>query len=94
MHVFVKASSSAARGKIKVSVKYSDSTQTGKISQSIVTAADYSDIPDGYVIVSANVSKIKFSILHTSKSGKVYVDDVSLLYTSGGGLRMKLLPLP
>jgi CSLREA domain-containing protein len=93
LSVYVNAGSSAAKGKIKVRVKYSDGTDTGKITEAIITTTEYTEIPGGYVLVSGAVSKIKVGIQNSSTSGKVYIDDVSLLYTAGGGLR-NLIPLP
>jgi hypothetical protein len=78
LSAWVKATNSAASGKIKVRVKYSDGTETGKIDVSIGQSAEYTELKGSYTLESANVSKIKVQINHRSSAGKVYVDDVRL----------------
>jgi hypothetical protein len=89
--LWVKATNSAASGKIKVRVKYGDSTPTGKIDLTITPNGDYTELTGNHEITSANVSKIKVQIDHTSAAGKVFVDDVSLIYSEA---HAGLLPLP
>lgn len=92
LSAWVKATNPAASGKLKVRVKYTDDTKTGKIDMNIVPNADNTELMGSYVLQSANVSKIKVQISHKSAAGKVYIDEVSLVYTAGTG--SNLLPLP
>jgi predicted outer membrane repeat protein len=97
MSLYVKATNNAASGKIKVRVKYSDGTTAGKINGNIVQSVDYTEIPGAYIFESGAVNKITISIQHTSPAGKVFLDDISLRFTAGGGLRQTengLVPLP
>jgi hypothetical protein len=92
LSVYVKAMNSAANGKIKGRIKYSDGTTTGKLDATIAQNSDYMELVDSYTLESANVSKIKLSVQNRSVAGKMLVDDVALLYTVVG--EAGLLPLP
>ncbi|MBC8099466.1 MAG: hypothetical protein H7Y11_08480, partial [Armatimonadetes bacterium] len=77
--------------KVKLRVKYSDGTPTTKVTLELVENAAYTLITGEAVIASAAVSKIKVSIDNKSLSGKLLVDDVSVIHTTAG---TRLLPLP
>jgi hypothetical protein len=91
LSLFVNAKKATASGKVKVVVKYSDSEDRTKLTADIATTVGYAELTDSDVLLSAAVSKIKFQIKHSSTSGKVYVDDVSLAQVAGAPA---LLPLP
>jgi alpha-tubulin suppressor-like RCC1 family protein len=84
LSMFVKATNAAASGKVKVRVKYSDGTATGKIDANIVQSADYIQATGSHTLLSANVSKVKLSIQNRSAVGKVLVDDVALTKATNG----------
>jgi hypothetical protein len=71
LSAWVKATNASASGKLKVRVKYSDGTATGKIDAPITQNTDYAELAGSYVLMSANVSKIKVQINHKSGAGKV-----------------------
>jgi hypothetical protein len=74
-------------------VKYSDGTATGKITENITTTSGYTSVTGNHNLLSAAVTKIKVQVQNTSTAGKVFVDDVSLLYVANGGTS-GLVPLP
>jgi hypothetical protein len=88
LNVFVKGSSAATTARIKLRVKYTDETPTGKLNVDILQTADYAPLSGSLDVESAAVGKIKFQIDHKGASGKVYIDDAALTLNSG------LLPLP
>jgi hypothetical protein len=77
-------------GKIKLKVSYSDGTLADKFSQDMPTNGIYTEVSRRLALNSPNVEKIKLQIKHQSATGKVYVDDVSLIHDVGNGR----LPLP
>ncbi|MBC8100188.1 MAG: hypothetical protein H7Y11_12150, partial [Armatimonadetes bacterium] len=90
--VAVLAENPAAVGKIKLSVKYSDGTVKTKFSADIAVATGYQTVVNGLALASGAVEKIKFSVSHKSIAGKLYIDDVSVLYTEGARLLPVLSP--
>lgn len=89
LNLFVKGDGAAVSGKVKLRVKYSDGTPTGKITLNFLPTSDYIELTDDVMLDSANVQAIKLQVQHTSPSGKVSVDAVKLLYAVPA-----LLPLP
>lgn len=87
---FVKGGNAPAV-KVKVRVKYTDDSETGKINLNVTSGSDYVEITNDYALVSGAVNKIKVQFGNKSTSGKVYIDDVSLIYTSGAA---GIIPLP
>ncbi|HEX2622014.1 MAG TPA: carbohydrate binding domain-containing protein, partial [Phototrophicaceae bacterium] len=85
LSLFVNGGNAATSGKVKVVIGYSDTTQAGKITATIVSTADYTELTGTYALQSAAVNKIKVQIKNKSTSGKLYVDAVSLGYTTAGG---------
>jgi hypothetical protein len=77
--MFMRGGNTTA-GKVKVRVKYTDDTATGKITLNLLPAFDYTELPDSLTVTSANVGKIKVQIQNTSPSGKLAVDDVRLMH--------------
>ncbi len=92
---YVQATNAAASGKYKVVLKYSDAP-TAKITGNITTAADYTLLSGSFTLASANITKVKLQIRHTSPAGKVYLDAVSLTLNPAGaaGLGSRAIPLP
>lgn len=90
---YVKAINPTTAGKIKVVVRYADSTPKGKIQLVLVQTSAYTEYRGTYVVRSPNVQKIKVLVGHNSLSGKTYVDDMSLIKTMLIS-RDELLPLP
>jgi hypothetical protein len=89
VNVYTKASG-AVVGRVKVRVKYTDGMPTGKVNLDLTASDGYVNVFSGYALTSAAVQKIKFQIDYKGTSGKLFVDDISLLYTGGMGI----LPLP
>jgi hypothetical protein len=81
---------SPVNGTIKVRVKYSDNTPTGKLNQVFFAVSNYTELTGDYFLQSGNVRKIKVQIDHKSPSSKIYVDDVRLLYWWGDPARVAL----
>jgi hypothetical protein len=77
---------STANGKIKVRVKFSDDTPTGKITENFATTGDYTEVTGSYTLESDAVSSIKVQIGNRGVSGKVFVDDVTLTQSTAMGL--------
>jgi hypothetical protein len=71
--------------KTKVVFKYADSSKT-KITVESDGNEAYTEFTGAEVLTSADVSKAKVSVGTRSTSGKVNVDDVSLIYTDPSGL--------
>ncbi|MBC8170779.1 MAG: hypothetical protein H7X77_03880 [Anaerolineae bacterium] len=92
LSLFVNASNAATAAKVKVTVKFDDATEAGKINEAITSTAGYVEILGGYDLLSANVSKIKVQVGNKSAAGKLYVDTMTLNYTMAGG--GALIPLP
>jgi hypothetical protein len=88
--------------KIKLRVKYSDATEKGKLNIDIATSTGYTELTGTLPLASSAVENIKFSVNHKTTSGKVYIDDVTLLLLTGvsptaeptGTATVTLLPLP
>jgi predicted outer membrane repeat protein len=91
---YVKAINPTTAGKIKVVVRYTDSTPKGKIQLMLIQTSAYTEYKGSYVVLSPNVQKIKVLIGHNSTSGKAYIDDVSLVKTLLISRDADLLPLP
>jgi hypothetical protein len=77
-------------GKIKVVVKYTDGTTKSKITEAIEATTGYQSVGGNTTLASAAVEKIKVSIGFKGTSGKVLLDDVSLVYSSAA----PRIPLP
>ncbi|HEX2619135.1 MAG TPA: hypothetical protein VHL11_03280, partial [Phototrophicaceae bacterium] len=91
--LFVNASKPTAAGKVKVVVAYSDA-DSGKAVTTLGTTSGYQGLVlDTITLASANVTKIKVQIKHSSPTGKVYVDDVVLNWTPAAAAN-GLIPLP
>jgi CSLREA domain-containing protein len=91
-NAYIKAPSTV-NAKVKVRVKYSDNTETGKITLTILSASDYTLVTGNEEVMSSAVSKIKVQIDNKGTSGKVFIDDVTLQLqaaNSNGGM----IPLP
>ncbi|HEX2619996.1 MAG TPA: hypothetical protein VHL11_07610, partial [Phototrophicaceae bacterium] len=83
--VYVNALKSKAKGTIKVRVKYGDLDTKGKITKQFVKTDGYEAVEGTIVIASTDVITIKVVFKHTSPSGKIYIDDGSIRWVSGGG---------
>jgi hypothetical protein len=97
MSAYIAAKKASASGKFKLVVAYGDSTASSK-----TTALIFQTVDGGYELVtgsetvtisSATVSKIKLQIKHTSPAGKVYLDDVSVLWNPSPVTTPEVLPL-
>jgi subtilisin family serine protease len=73
-------SSSTGTVKIKLRVKYTDGTAKGKRNLDIVPTDDYMVLNDTLELDSPAIASIRVSIDSKATAGKVWVDDVSLLY--------------
>jgi CSLREA domain-containing protein len=89
LSAFVKASG-GVNARIKVRIKFSDGTETGKINVTISAAADYAEVTGSVNVASSVVQKIKLQIDNKGTSGKVFIDDVTLKHIPADSL----LPLP
>jgi hypothetical protein len=83
----------AVNAKVKVTVKYTDTTlPKGKISVNLSAAADYTALAgDLTEVIASEVASVKVTLQNRSISGKVLFDDVSLKLTESGA---GLMPLP
>jgi hypothetical protein len=90
LSVIVNAPNSAAKGKIKLRVKYSDDTAKGKSTQAFGHTPQYMQFVREITLESINIAEIAVQIDHRSPAGKVFVDDASLIWSRSTGL----LPLP
>jgi subtilisin-like proprotein convertase family protein len=70
-------------GKSKIVIKYSDGTEPIKASADWEETVGYENwgTTASVVLDSGNIDKIKFSASNKSVSGKVYFDDISVIYT-------------
>jgi hypothetical protein len=97
---YVDARASLVDAIIKLKIKYSDNTPTGKASRVLSQTTGYDEVTLPYTIQSENVVKIKLIFDHRTPSGKLFIDDVTLLWSligtptrerkTGG----ELIPLP
>jgi hypothetical protein len=97
LSAFVNAKKATASGKIKMTVKYNDTTEAQKVTLTIATTVGYSElVGETLTLAGADVNKIKLMVKHSSPTGKVFVDDVSVGYVAAvAGLgRSSLIPLP
>jgi hypothetical protein len=98
LRVFVNAAVPTVNATIKLVTKYSDNTQKGKVTRQITTTTQYQEFPLEYMVQSENVQKVKVQIDHRTLSGKMYLDDVSLIWTliptAARSGAMELVPLP
>jgi bacillolysin len=106
--MYANASSGAANGKVKVVIGYSDGTDKSKIQFDFGTTSGYAPFSGSVNLASGAVDKIKVQVMDKSSSGKIYIDDTSLVAGSparsawentrsfGGesGAAPELLPLP
>jgi N-acetylneuraminic acid mutarotase len=79
------------KGKLQAVVAYTGSLPKTKIVIDFAASNDYQLVSKSEQFLDANVAKIKVQVKHTSTSGKVRVDDVSLLITDSV---QGLVPLP
>jgi hypothetical protein len=83
---------------IKLRVKYGDTTPTGKINVTISPFSDYENYTATYTVISENVTQIKLQFQNNTNSGKIYVDDVSIIWSLIGVSTRRdasgLIPLP
>jgi subtilisin-like proprotein convertase family protein len=71
-------------GKIKLRVKYSDATEKGKLNIDLAATSGYTELTGQLLLASSAVENIKLTIGSKAASGKVYVDDASLILAAGG----------
>ncbi|MBC8170780.1 MAG: hypothetical protein H7X77_03885 [Anaerolineae bacterium] len=90
LSLFINASNVTTSGKVKVTVKFSDTTEAGKITAPLDATPGYAQIIGSYELLSANVDKIKVQVGNKSAAGKLYIDTVSLSYTTPGGALITL----
>ncbi|HEX2621196.1 MAG TPA: hypothetical protein VHL11_13640, partial [Phototrophicaceae bacterium] len=86
--------------KVKVLVIYSTEAEKGKIVADVTASEAYTQISGNYTVTGDPISKVKIKIANKGTTGKVYFDDVSVLYNSGAGTFSSnaasggLIPLP
>lgn len=90
LSLVINAPGTTARGKVKLIVKYSDSTEQDKFMQDFASTSQYSNFGGALTLESGNVEKILVQIDHRSPSGKVHIDTASLIWMASA----PLLPLP
>jgi hypothetical protein len=91
LSAYVNARGSAANGKIQLIVEYGETTlQKTKITLKIAPNEGYTLLSSYRTLLSADVEKIMVQIVHSSTSGKVYVDGMRLDWTDVG----EMLALP
>ncbi len=87
----------SSSGKIKFVVKYDDGTPPTKIKGAVLPTLNGEYEPWGNdplhppTVASSSVKKVKFNIKNTSPSGKILVDNVSIIHTSASA---RVLDLP
>ncbi|HEX2619150.1 MAG TPA: hypothetical protein VHL11_03355 [Phototrophicaceae bacterium] len=95
--LFVNASKATAAGKVKIVVTYSDADSSKAVTTLGQTGGYEEVVLNTINAASANVTKVKVQIKHSSPSGKVYVDDVVLNWTpaaAANAAQPGLIPLP
>jgi hypothetical protein len=68
-----------AVGKIQAKVKYNDVAAKTKLTLTFVPTNGYQLFADSALLTSGDVKSVKVQIRHSSPSGKVRVDSVSLV---------------
>jgi hypothetical protein len=92
LNLYINTKNSGVSGKVKLSVKYTDSTLApDKVSVNLRPTSGYEVFAGQTTLKSGDVAKIKLLVSHKSASGKVYVDSISLRHTE---VEYGLLPLP
>jgi subtilisin-like proprotein convertase family protein len=71
-------------GKIKLTIKYTDTLDKSKISGAPILTNGYEFLGSDLQLLSSNVSKIKFTASNRTTSGKWYIDDVSVWHIPAG----------
>jgi hypothetical protein len=92
--LFYNGTDAALDASAKLIVKYSDATEKGKVTIDLSTVAGYTQVTAPYTIQSEAVSKIKVQVNHKTPTGKLLIDDTSLIWTLSGGARGILIPMP
>jgi hypothetical protein len=91
---WINASSPAVAGSVKLVVKYTDAALPAeKFKLDLMPTNGYQSITGHAVLKQNTVAKVKLQIKHTSTSGKVYLDSLSLKHTAKS-TGNNLLPLP
>ena len=98
LSAWFKGASTSAKTKFILSVTYTGNPTPVKTKLTVKQHTAYTQraTPD-YVLTAGTVDQIKVTFQHKSAAGSVYVDDVSLLHTPGGGsrgTRSEILPPP
>jgi hypothetical protein len=82
----LNAPNSAAKGKIKLRMKYGDNTEPYKFDQDFGKTTQYVLTEVFIPVNSANLLKISLKFIHQSGAGKVYVDAVSVMQFKASGM--------
>lgn len=91
LRLFYWGKGNTINAKVKLRVKYTDGTETGKLNPVLSTSDGYTELVEHIVIDSAAINKIKIVVNNSSPAGKLYIDDVSLTPTSNP---LFTIPLP
>jgi hypothetical protein len=92
LNLYINTKNPSVSGKVKLSVKYTDTTLTpDKVSLNLRPTSGYEAFNGEVTLKSGGVAKVKLSISHKSGSGKIYVDSISLRHTE---VEPRLLSLP
>jgi hypothetical protein len=78
--------------KIKLKVTYGDGTATGKRTINVTPTSGYTLLTESYTLESDAVKSARLSIDNKGTTGKVYVDDVTVVYETD--VTFNLMPLP
>lgn len=83
LSLYLNANKATVNGKVKVIVVYTDSgLAKDKIVVPFTQTDGYTEFNGDVTLKSGNVNKIKFNIQNKSSAGKVFVDDVSLQWST------------
>jgi hypothetical protein len=94
LSLFANGRKNTANARVKLRVKYSDDTPTGKINLTIGKTNGYQLFFGAYTILSPNVTKVQVQIQNRSVSGKIYIDDTSLRQDASTRWVAPVVPLP
>ncbi len=86
--------SNGTKGSVKVVVKYSDGTTKTVEKLGLAPTDGYQLFTTSATLDSANVDKIKLQVKSSTRSGKLFVDAVSMIWEQAPALSAGLLPVP
>lgn len=95
LSLWSRASKSGVEATVKFQVTYDDGTEPDKTTLKVGTSTTWTESMGSITLASEDVLKIQVQIKFTASSGKVYIDDVTLVHTpTGSRFGEIILPLP